>query len=96
MSLKQRLLLHAPGLTPSAVLEKPAEIQMIDVWIPTVDQRWLILPCYTQPSPTPSCSSKSGIGVAEPVATANHRATERNEIEVEPSGSRPFMVQTIQ
>jgi hypothetical protein len=23
---------------------------MIDVWIPTVDQRWLILPRYTQPS----------------------------------------------
>ena len=50
ITLKQRLLLHAPGLTPSAVLEKLAEIQMIDVWIPTVDQRWLILPRYTQPS----------------------------------------------
>jgi hypothetical protein len=37
-------------LTPTAVLEKLAEIQMIDVWIPTVDQRWLILPRYTQPS----------------------------------------------
>src|SRR5260370_11206524 len=47
---KQRLLLHAPGLTPTAVLEKLAEIKMIDVWIPTVDQRWLILPRYTQPS----------------------------------------------
>jgi hypothetical protein len=23
----------------------------VDVWIPTVDQRWLILPRYTQPSP---------------------------------------------
>jgi hypothetical protein len=31
-------------------LEKLAEIQMIDIWIPTVDQRWLILPRYTQPS----------------------------------------------
>jgi transposase len=50
ITLKQRLLLHAPGLTPTAVLEKLAEIQMIDVWIPTVDQRWLILPRYTQPS----------------------------------------------
>jgi len=50
VTLKQRLLLHAPGLTPTAVLEKLAEIQMIDVWIPTVDQRWLILPRYTQPS----------------------------------------------
>ena len=30
-----RLLLHAPGLTPTAVLEKLAEIKMIDVWPPT-------------------------------------------------------------
>ena len=42
---------HRPGLTPTAVLEKLAEIKMIDVWIPTMDQRWLILPRYTQPSP---------------------------------------------
>ena len=50
ITLKHRLLPHASGLTPTAVLEKLAEIQMIDVWIPTVDQRWLILPRYTQPS----------------------------------------------
>jgi transposase len=50
ITLKHRLLVHAPGLTPTAVLEKLAEIQMIDVWIPTVDQRWLILPRYTLPS----------------------------------------------
>jgi hypothetical protein len=24
---------------------------MIDVWIPTMDARWLILPRYTQPEP---------------------------------------------
>jgi hypothetical protein len=28
-----------------------AEIRMIDVWILTVGQRWLILLRYTQPSP---------------------------------------------
>src|SRR5258707_2777926 len=50
VTLKQRLLLHAPGLTPTAVLEKLAEIKMIDVWISTVDERWLILPRYTKPS----------------------------------------------
>src|SRR5437660_1329019 len=49
VTLKQRLLLHAPGLTPTAVMEKLATIQIIDVWIPTVDGRWLILPRYTQP-----------------------------------------------
>jgi hypothetical protein len=51
VTLKHRLLLHAPGWTPTAGLEKFAEIQIIDFWIPTVDQRWLILPRYTQPSP---------------------------------------------
>jgi transposase len=50
VTLKNRLQIHAPGLSPSAVLEKLATIQMIDVWIPTQDQRWLILPRYTQPS----------------------------------------------
>ena len=49
VTMKHRLMLHAPGLTPSAVLEKLATVQMIDVWIPTVDGRWLILPRYTQP-----------------------------------------------
>jgi hypothetical protein len=47
--LKNRLMEHAPGLTPTAVLEKLSEIQMIDVWVPTVDGRCLILPRYTQP-----------------------------------------------
>ena len=49
VTLKHRLLMHAPGLTPAAVLEKLASIQMIDVHLPTVDGRRLILPCYTQP-----------------------------------------------
>lgn len=49
VTLKNRLLLHAPGLTATAVMEKLATIQMIDVWIPTLDGRWLILPRYTQP-----------------------------------------------
>lgn len=49
VTLKNRLMIHAPGLTPAAVLEKLAAIQMIDVHIPTTDGRWLILPRYTQP-----------------------------------------------
>jgi len=40
---------YAPGLTPIAVVEKLGTIQMIDVCIPTCDNRWLILPRYTQP-----------------------------------------------
>src|SRR5437764_7563019 len=50
VTLKNRLQIHAPGLTPTAVLEKLGAIQMIDVWIPTRDGRWLILPRYTQPA----------------------------------------------
>ena len=39
----------APGLTPRAVLEKFAAVQMIDVHLPTTDGRTLIMPRYTQP-----------------------------------------------
>jgi hypothetical protein len=49
VTLKNQLMIHAPGLTPQAVLEKLATIQMIDVWVPTRDGRWLVLPRYTQP-----------------------------------------------
>ena len=49
VTLKNRLMAHAPGLTPASAMEKLATIQMIDVCIPTVDGRWLILPRYTQP-----------------------------------------------
>ena len=49
VTLRHRLLIHAPGLTPAAVWEKLASIQMIDVHLPTVDGRRLILPRYTRP-----------------------------------------------
>jgi hypothetical protein len=48
VTLKNRTLIHAPGLTPSAVLEKLATLQMVEVWIP-LDGRWLVLPRHTQP-----------------------------------------------
>jgi transposase len=50
VTLKNRLQIYAPGLTPTAVLEKLGTIQLIDVCIPTCDGRWLILPRYTQPA----------------------------------------------
>ena len=50
VTLKNSLRNQAPGLTPQAVMEKLATIQMIDVWIPTTDRRWLVMPRYTQPS----------------------------------------------
>jgi transposase len=51
VTLKNRLMMHAPGLTPAAVFEKLATIQMIEVWIPLVDGRWLVMPRHTQPEP---------------------------------------------
>jgi transposase len=49
VTLKNRAMAYAPGLTPTAILEKLGAIQMIDVCFPTCDGRWLILPRYTQP-----------------------------------------------
>lgn len=49
VTLKNRLQALAPGLTPKAVLEKLSTIQMLDVWLPTNDQRWLVMPRFTQP-----------------------------------------------
>ena len=49
VTLKQRLRSLAPGLTPRAVLDKLSAIQMIDVHLPTTDNRQLIMPRYTQP-----------------------------------------------
>jgi hypothetical protein len=49
VTLKQRLRALAPGLTPKAVLEKFAALQLVDVHLPTTDGRYLILPRYTQP-----------------------------------------------
>jgi len=49
VTLKNRLMIYAPGLTPAAVFEKLATIQMVEVWIPMLDGRWLVLPRYTQP-----------------------------------------------
>ena len=85
ITLKQRVLLHAPALTPAAVLEKLAEIQMIEVWIPTVDQRWLILPRYTQPSPdTKLVIEKLRLELPNQPPPRLTAQTESNEIEVHP------------
>jgi transposase len=50
VTLRHRLRMHAPGLTPRAVLEKLAGIQMLDVSFPTTDGRRLVMPRYTEPS----------------------------------------------
>jgi transposase len=51
VTLKNRLQALAPGLTPRAVLETLAPLQMLDVVFPTTDGRRLVMPRYTQPTP---------------------------------------------
>src|SRR5436309_791820 len=51
VTLGQQRTALAPGLTPRSVLEKFATVQMIDVYVPTNDERELSLTRYTQPEP---------------------------------------------
>jgi transposase len=48
VTLRAQLKPLAPGLTPRAVLDKFAAIQMLDVHFPTIDGRTLILSRYTE------------------------------------------------
>jgi transposase len=48
VTLRAKLKPLAPGLTPRAVLDKLARIQMLDVHFPTTDGRTLILSRYTE------------------------------------------------
>jgi transposase len=50
VTLRARLKPLAGGLTPRAVLDKFAAIQMLDVHFPTADARTLILSRYTEPN----------------------------------------------
>jgi transposase len=49
VTLKARLRPVAAGLTPRAVLDKFATMQMLDVKFPTTDRRTLMLSRYTEP-----------------------------------------------
>ena len=49
--LQMRACMHAPGLTPRAILEQLGAIQMIDVHIPATDGRCLVMPRHTEPEP---------------------------------------------
>jgi transposase len=49
VTLRARLRPVAAGLTPRAVLDKFATMQMLDVKFPTTDRRTLILSRYTEP-----------------------------------------------
>jgi len=49
VTLKQYTKALAPGVTPRAVIDKMASIQMIDVHLPTTDGRHVVLSRYTEP-----------------------------------------------
>lgn len=49
VTLKARLRKCAAGLTPRAVIEKFAAVQMLDVHLPTTDGREIIMSRHTQP-----------------------------------------------
>lgn len=49
VTLRRRLHALAPGLTPRSVLEKFGTVQMLDVHLPTTDERTVVLSRYTQP-----------------------------------------------
>jgi transposase len=51
VTLRAQLKPLAPGLTPRAVLDKLAAIQMLDVHFPTTDGRKLVLSRYTELTP---------------------------------------------
>jgi hypothetical protein len=48
VTLRARLKALAGGLTPRAVLDKMAAVQMLDVHFPTTDGRTLMLTRYTE------------------------------------------------
>jgi hypothetical protein len=48
VTLGAKLKPLAPGLTPRAVLDKLAAVEMLDVHFPTTDGRTLILSRYTE------------------------------------------------
>ena len=74
VTLRARLRPLAAGLTPRAVLDKLAAIQMLDVHFPTTDGRTLILSRYTEPQrpETPPAATRPHPTVA--AAAANHRS----------------------
>jgi transposase len=49
VTLRMKLAVAAPGLTPREVLKSLGAIQMLDVAVPTTDGRELVLPRHTEP-----------------------------------------------
>jgi hypothetical protein len=81
ITLRARLKALAGGLTPRAVLDKMAAVQMLDVHFPTTDGRTLMLTRYTELQWSRRCSCNSS---TSPCRRNPHPALQPQEIS--PSG----------
>ena len=60
-TLRQKLRLKAPGLTPRSVFEQLSAMQMLDVHFPTTDGRTMIFRRHTAPNKTQKLLLAMGI-----------------------------------
>ena len=74
VTLKNMARQQAPGLTPRAVIEKFAAIQMVDVHLPTSDGRELVLTRHTQPDDDHRLLRHRLVGVRRGVGSAGGAA----------------------
>jgi hypothetical protein len=101
VTLRARLKPLAPGLTPWAVLDKLAAIQMLDDHFPTTDGRTLILSRYAELNADQKDSGQTTqVQPAFPAATAHHRTGKtrgrRKSIDVvETLGGAPLILFTF-
>ena len=72
VTLRGKLRPLAPGLTPRAVLDKLACIQMLDVYFPTTDGRTVFSPLHQTRERSGAAASDAEAQFARPTATEDH------------------------
>ncbi len=77
VTLRARLKPLAPGLTPRAVLDKLAAVQMLDVHFPTTDHRTLILSRYTEFNADQAAGQATQARSAAATTTTHQHASSR-------------------
>ncbi len=78
VTLRLKLRSAAPGLTPQAVLQSLAAIQMVDVEVPTADGRTLLLRRHTEPEAAAANDfGEVEIDAASPATAAHPRRRNR-------------------
>src|SRR6266566_9417304 len=96
MCASTRLQALAPGLTPKAVLEKLSTIQMLDVWLPTTDLRWLVMPRFTQPEPDQAILlHKLHLELPQQAPAANQSSSSRLSSRSSPPVAPTFLIGSL-